>query len=416
MSQGTLYGNFRIRTWVPQAIIKQFKLDIKIVAPEDDPELFARDFPLKKVPGFILPDGSKLTETIAIMTYLVNLLPDVEAKEQLAGADIQQKAQVLRWLSFANNDLLVELVKQFRPLLGQTPYVKPSVDAAAAKVATIVSVFEERLSEHTYLVTEDITLADLFATSIFARGFQYVFGSEWRAAHPIIMRWYNTVKASPYLKEFFVDHKECDTPLQPPQNNKKKHPKKDAKAPAPAEKTKATPAPAVPEQAAEQKKPKHPLETLGKATFPLDDWKRKYSNEDTRAVALPWFWEHYNPEEYTIWKVDFKYNDELTLTFMSNNQIAGFFNRLSGSIKYMFGCLVVYGENNNNGITGAVLLRGQDPVPAFDVAPDWESYEYTKLDSSKQEDKDFIENMWSWDKPVVIGGKEHEIADGKVLK
>lgn len=158
------------------------------------------------------------------------------------------------------------------------------------------------------------------------------------------------------------------------------------------------------------------MELLGKPTFVLDEWKRKYSNEDTRPVALPWFWEHYNPEEYSIWKVDYKYNDELTLTFMSNNLVGGFFNRLSASTKYVFGCLVVYGENNNNGITGAVLVRGQDHVPAFDVAPDWESYNYKKLDPSNPQEKEFIDDMWAWDKPLIVNGETKEIVDGKVLK
>ena len=68
-------------------------------------------------------------------------------------------------------------------------------------------------------------------------------------------------------------------------------------------------------------KPKHPLDLLPRASFVLDDWKRKYSNEDTRPVALPWFWGECNFEEYSIWRVDYKYNDELTMTFMSSNLI-----------------------------------------------------------------------------------------------
>ncbi|SCU85084.1 LADA_0D05622g1_1 [Lachancea dasiensis] len=421
MSQGTLYGNFRVRTWVPQGIIKQFGLDVKIVAPEDQPEQFALEFPLGKVPGLVLADGSKLTEALAILYYLLELAPSSQQKIMLVGSTIEEKAQVLRWLSFANSDLLVPLAGIFGALLGSKPYYKPAVDAATAKVDSVVEIFEERLTHYTYLATEEVSLADLFAVGTFCRGFQYVFGTKWRKAHPGIVRWFDTIKESPYVKEFFAGVKFCDTPLQPPQNSKKKEAKKDtkkdSKAKAPAQKAEIAKSSAdTTDPAATPKKPKHPLELLGNPSFALDEWKRKYSNDDTRPVALPWFWEHFKPEEYSIWKVDFKYNDELTLTFMSNNQIGGFFNRLSGSVKYMFGCLVVYGENNNNGITGAIMLRGQDYVPAFDVAPDWESYSYTKLDTSKPEDKEFINNMWAWDKPVLEDGREREIADGKVLK
>ena len=90
------------------------------------------------------------------------------------------------------------------------------------------------------------------------------------------------------------------------------------------------------------------MEALGKPKNPLDEWKRTYSNEETREVAIPWFWKNqYDPEEWSLWKVDYKYNDELTLTFMSNNLVGGFFLTDYLLLLNMFGCMVVYGENNN---------------------------------------------------------------------
>jgi len=62
------------------------------------------------------------------------------------------------------------------------------------------------------------------------------------------------------------------------------------------------------------------------------------------------------------------------------------------------------------------LIRGQDAAPAFDVAPDYESYEFTKLDPTDAKDKEFLDDMWSWDKPIVVEGKTYEWADGKVFK
>lgn len=62
------------------------------------------------------------------------------------------------------------------------------------------------------------------------------------------------------------------------------------------------------------------------------------------------------------------------------------------------------------------MIRGQDAAPAFDVAPDYESYEFTKLDPTDAKDKEFLDDMWSWDKPIVVEGKTYEWADGKVFK
>jgi elongation factor 1-gamma len=76
----------------------------------------------------------------------------------------------------------------------------------------------------------------------------------------------------------------------------------------------------------------------------------------------------------------------------------------------------VYGVSNDSVIQGAFMVRGDEALPAFDVAPDYESYEFTKLDPSKAEDKAFLEDQWSWDKPIEVNGKKYDWADGKVFK
>ena len=96
--------------------------------------------------------------------------------------------------------------------------------------------------------------------------------------------------------------------------------------------------------------------------------------------------------------------------------VGGFFTRLEASRKYIFGAASVYGVKNDSVVQGAFVIRGQEEKPAFDVAPDYESYSFTMLDPSKPEDKEFVNDQWSWDKPIEINGKTYEWADGKVFK
>lgn len=96
--------------------------------------------------------------------------------------------------------------------------------------------------------------------------------------------------------------------------------------------------------------------------------------------------------------------------------IGGFFARLEASRKYLFGAASVFGEMGDSFIQGAFMVRGQEATPAFDVAPDWESYSFTKLDHTKEEDKKFVEDQWAQDVAVVKNGKEYECTDGKVFK
>jgi elongation factor 1-gamma len=314
-------------------------------------------------------------------------------------------------MSFFNSEVLPKLGAWFRPLLGKDPYNKKAVDEAEKATEQVVAVVEAHLRDQTYLVGERLSLADIFGAGLIARGFEYFFGKEWRAAHPNVSRWYETVYNQPIYSAVVPEFSLLDAPKLtnvPPK--KPEQPKKEAKKEAP--KPAAEPAA---EEEAPAPKPKHPLDALPKASIPLDEWKRQYSNNDT-PVALKWFWENINFEEYSIWKVDYKYNDELTLTFMSSNLIGGFNNRLEASRKYLFGCASVFGQNNDSVIQGAFVIRGQDYLPVFDVAPDYESYEFTKLDPTKPEDREFVELQWSWDKPITVNGKEYPHAAGKVFK
>ena len=94
---------------------------------------------------------------------------------------------------------------------------------------------------------------------------------------------------------------------------------------------------------------------------------------------------------------------------MSSNQIGGFFNRLEGSRKYLFGSVGVLGEANNSVISGVFITRGDDIKLTIDCAPDWESYEYKKLDLANDSDKKFFEDALAWD--LELDGKKW--ADGK---
>lgn len=310
-------------------------------------------------------------------------------------------------------EILGKLGAWFRPLVGKDPYNKKNVEEAEKATNAAVAVLEDHLMINTFLVGERITLADIMATSLINRGFEYLFDAAWRKQHPNTTRWFLTVSNQSVFKSVAGEPKLCEEAIKytPP----KKEEKPKAEKPKEAPKPKAKEVEEEDDEPKEAPKPKHPLEALGRPTFALDDWKRKYKNEETREVALPWFWENMNFEEYSIWQVDYKYNDELTQTFMTSNLIGGFFARLEASRKYLMGCASVYGVANDSVIKGAFVVRGQDGINAFDVAPDWESYDFKKLDPKSEADKEFVNDQWAWDKPISVNGKSYEWADGKIF-
>ena len=69
-------------------------------------------------------------------------------------------------------------------------------------------------------------------------------------------------------------------------------------------------------------KPQDPFAAMPKGNFDMDDFKRFYSNND-EDKSVPYFWEKFDSDNYSIWRCDYKYNDELAMVFMSCNLIGG---------------------------------------------------------------------------------------------
>lgn len=239
-------------------------------------------------------------------------------KTTLLGKTKQDYASILRWLSFANAEIIPRFGAWYRPLMGKDTYNKKNVDDASKVALKNISVLEKHLTANTFLVGERITLADYFTAALLTRAFATVLDKKFRSDNPAVTRWYNTVVNQPAFKAVVPEPVFIEEVIKytPPKKEEKPKPQ-PAKEEKPAEESKP--------------KPKHPLEALGKPEFPLEDWKRLYSNEDTRKTTMPWFWENYKPEEFSLWRVDFKYNNELKLTFMANNQIGKSLKRLSSS-------------------------------------------------------------------------------------
>ena len=102
------------------------------------------------------------------------------------------------------------------------------------------------------------------------------------------------------------------------------------------------------------------------SSFVMDQFKRCYSNEDTVTKAIPFFWENFDPEGWSIWKCDYKYKDELKMIFMSSNLVGGMYQRLDKLRKTAFASMLIIGEDNNNEISGVWVMRGHEL--AFDVS------------------------------------------------
>jgi elongation factor 1-gamma len=374
---------------------------------------FLNKFPHGKIPAFEGADGFKVFESTAIARYVATLAPN----SGLLGTSPEEAALVDQWIHLTDSEV-DNFTNWIRSLcLGTVPYNKPTHTLFTERQTRALKTLDQHLSSRTFFVGERITLADIYIAAIIQKAANSTFDAALRAANPNLVRHLETLVNQPKLKEIFGETTYVEKAIQftPPAKDKKE------KAPAPPPAPKAEKKPKKEEEDEDEDlvpaepKVKNPLDDLPKSTLNLEDWKRAYSNKETRGAggALEWLYANFDAEGFSTWRVDFKYNSELTQTFMSSNQIGGFFNRLEASRKYCFGSMGVLGATGDSVIAGALIVRGQDVVPVVNVAPDWESYEFTKLDvKNNAADKEFFEGALAWD--LEVNGKKW--VDGKNFK
>ena len=99
----------------------------------------------------------------------------------------------------------------------------------------------------------------------------------------------------------------------------------------------------------------------------------------------------FDPEGYSLWFCDYKYNDENTVTFVTMNKVSGFLQRMDLVRKYGFAKICIFGETAPYKIRGVWLFRGQDiPQMVLEECYDAELYEWTKVDITDEAQKERV--------------------------
>lgn len=92
----------------------------------------------------------------------------------------------------------------------------------------------------------------------------------------------------------------------------------------------------------------------------MDEFKRTYSNKDTATVAIPYFWEHFNKEDYSVWLAEYLDDKDLKMIFMACNLVGGMFQRIEKLRKTAFASVGIFGVDNNASISGIWICRTQE--------------------------------------------------------
>jgi elongation factor 1-gamma len=393
-------------------------VNVEVVSNVDTrSEDFLRKNPTGKVP-VLETDKGTISESNAIARYIAR-----EGKPEFHGKSSIETALIDQWIDFAASEIELAAYAWIFPIQGVIPNNFQATKKAQEDIKKVLSILDNHLLTRTYLVGNSVSLADVVVATSLLQLYQLVLDPAFRKEFVNTNRWFVTIVNQPEVKAVLGEVKLADKAAVAPAAPKEKKEKapKEVKAPAPkAEKKAEKPVekkPAADEEEEEDyekddKKKKNPLDDLPKSSFILDEWKRMYSNNDTRTVAAPWFWEHLDKEGYSLWWCDYKYNDELSKTFMTSNLIGGFFQRLEKLHKYAFGSMIIFGEEPQLTVSGVWLFRGLDIPEDMKACDDAEHYNWKKVDTNNPAEKKLVEDYFAWD--GELGGKKFNA--GKTFK
>ena len=157
--------SIRVR-WTLQELGVDFEpVRVNLAAGEHQRPEFLKINPAGKIP--VLVDGDLvLTESVAIVLYLA----EKYSNKGLLPTDLEQRAQVNRWLLFAATELEQPLwrISRHTLLYPEAQRLRADVIIASREFKDMATVLEKHMQGREYVVGDRVTVAD-FVTGVHAR-------------------------------------------------------------------------------------------------------------------------------------------------------------------------------------------------------------------------------------------------------
>lgn len=103
------------------------------------------------------------------------------------------------------------------------------------------------------------------------------------------------------------------------------------------------------------------------------------------------FKDMYDPEGYSLWFCDYKYNDEKSVSFVTLNKVGGCLQKMDLARKYALWKMLMIGSEPAFKVKGLWFFRGLE-IPQFvlDECYDMELYDWKKIDIIDEDQKERV--------------------------
>lgn len=304
-------------------------------------------------------------------------------------------------------------------------------EKAKDDLGNALKILNDHLLYRTYLVNDQITLADIVVASTLVYPFKLVADKNYIKPYPNVIRWFTTCVNQMEFQQVIGQVNLCKKELLAPgqEATGAASASKDVKVKDSAAAPKAKKESKKKDKADEEddpplvpveKKAEHPYKIMDKdlpSPFSMDTWKKTYSNATSYDDAMNTFWEIFDTEGWSLWYQTYKFNEENKRIFMTSNAVTGFQQRTDEIRKWAFGVMDVLGtEETSLEITGVWLMRGHTVEHICNANDDANWYDWKPLSEKGQpvsdENKALVKLFWTAEDTI----DNKPIQDSKVFK
>ncbi len=183
-------GNgYKCRLVLHQLALPHERIELDILQGETRTPAFLAKNPNGRIPALELADGTVLAESNAIMCYLADGTP-------LLPQDRLQRAQVLQWLFFEqySHEPFIAVARFIRHFLPEDSPRHAELPRLERGGNAALSVLEQRLVDHPFLVADRYTIADI---GLYAYTHVADEGGFDLGGYPAVRAWLQRVAAQP---------------------------------------------------------------------------------------------------------------------------------------------------------------------------------------------------------------------------
>lgn len=175
------------------------RIELNIIKQEHKTEAYRAISPLAQLPALVLDDGTALTESRAICTYLEGVHPE----PNLMGADPKEKAIIEMWDRRMELTYLLTVANWFRnahPAMAELekPQSHEWAQVSAGRARKMAVFIDRRLAESPYVAGPRFTIADI--TLHVALGFGKIMKFKPWEELPSLAAWRTRMGERPGLK------------------------------------------------------------------------------------------------------------------------------------------------------------------------------------------------------------------------